>query len=239
MNAVDTDASRRTTGLLISATNLAEVVLAADRGVDIVDIKDPHRGALGAADPQLWRAAAEALPPHARLSAALGEATEAASAAQVPARFAFAKAGPAGSATVDRLTHHWHRIRDQLPPPVQQVAVAYADHEAADCAPPEAILAAAARRGLRWFLIDTFVKDGRSTLDHLDVARLENLARSARQADIRWVLAGSLRLDEAERWATLRPHFVGLRGDVCEHSRTGTLVADRVERWKQYLARLE
>lgn len=231
--------STTTPGLLVSVRNVAEAVVAAELGVDIVDIKNPQRGALGAADPEVWRAVAEAVDPAIRLSAALGEALEADHADQVPARFGFAKAGPADCSTIAELTGHWQRIRSQLAAPVQLVAVAYADYQQANCPPPEAILQAAQASDIRWWLIDTFVKDGRSTLDHLEAERLRELDATARRMGIGWVLAGSLRLENAPVERGYCPHFVGLRGDVCEQGRNGTLAASRVQLWQQYLRELK
>ncbi|QEG38407.1 (5-formylfuran-3-yl)methyl phosphate synthase [Roseimaritima ulvae] len=231
--------STTTPGLLVSVTNVDEAVIAAELGVDIVDIKNPQRGALGAADPEVWRAVAATVDPAVRLSAALGEAIEADHADQVPARFDFAKAGPAGCSTIADLTDHWQRIRSQLAASVPLVAVAYADYQQANCPLPEAILEAASANDIHWWLIDTFVKDGRSTLDHLTRDRLRDLNALAGRTNIRWVLAGSLRLENNPLERDCDPHYVGLRGDVCQHGRTGTLVASRVKRWQQYLRELK
>ena len=223
------------TGLLVSVASLAEALTVAPLEVAIVDVKDPTQGALGAADPQMWHDIERALKPSVCLSAALGEATQATQMEQLPSRFRFAKAGPAGCQQLVDLQRHWDRIKSQLPPSVEFVAVAYADHLQGQCPSPEAILSAAAKAGLRWWLLDTFQKDGRSTLQHLGIKRLLALDQAAREADMQWVLAGSLRLEDLPNPLLLRPRYVGLRGDVCEHGRTGQISATRVKQWSDHL----
>lgn len=43
------------TGLLVSVRDAREARLALAGGVDLIDIKEPSRGALGGADPAIWR----------------------------------------------------------------------------------------------------------------------------------------------------------------------------------------
>ena len=63
------------TGLLISVRNKdeAETVLSACPGLDILDIKEPSAGALGAATPQTWQEIASLTLHDTSLSIALGD----------------------------------------------------------------------------------------------------------------------------------------------------------------------
>ena len=59
--------------LLVSVVDAAEARIAADAGADIIDVKDPSRGALGEAAPATVRAVRDATPAHLPVSAALGD----------------------------------------------------------------------------------------------------------------------------------------------------------------------
>src|SRR5215510_8367068 len=59
--------------LLISVVDAGEARVAAAAGADIIDVKDPARGALGEAAPAVVRAVREATPSHLPVSAALGD----------------------------------------------------------------------------------------------------------------------------------------------------------------------
>lgn len=248
---------RGTWQLLVSVRSAEEARTALCSSVDVVDLKEPRRGALAPVETRLWQQVAELrqrLSPGepvegtpagtsrgVPLSAALGERAEAVSvAAAVPSSFAFAKAGPSGCRTRGELLSLWQQIRRQLPGATELVAVAYADHRQAGCLPPESILQAAAEFGIRRALIDTFTKDGRSTLDHLGTPRLRDLSQLAVSCRLWWVLAGSLRLDMLSRCAAagIAPDCVGVRGDVCRHDRTGRLDVERIRLWQEEIRAL-
>ncbi len=222
-------------GLLVSIRSIDELRVVAGLGVDVIDFKEPRDGPLAAASADIWRAAADDPAVTERLSAALGECDAAVDlAAAVPPRFRYAKAGPAGMTTTARLTVGWGEIAAALPGEVELVAVAYADHRLANCPPPEVVFAAAAEIGLRTWLIDTFDKtatrDTPSCLGRQSLRRIDQLARAV---DAEWVLAGSIRTAVATELMEegIRPTLFGVRGDVCDGSRSGKLVAERVRRW--------
>src|SRR5262245_56167987 len=59
--------------LLVSVVNVEEARVAAAAGADVIDVKDPSRGSLGEAAPDIVRAVREVTPPHLPVSAALGD----------------------------------------------------------------------------------------------------------------------------------------------------------------------
>lgn len=229
--------AKRQTGLLVSVRSLAELEAIAGLGVDVIDFKEPRLGPLAAADPAIWAGAAESvsLAKAQKLSAALGECEQAIHlASQVPARFTYAKAGPAGVDSIERLSRYWEQLRQQLPASVELVAVAYADHHDARCPAPESIFAAAHSIGIRTWLLDTFGKgDQQGVVHRISPAQFRSLRAMADQAGAHWVLAGSIRMDDAIGLASqsIRPDLFGVRGDVCDSSRAGNVVAGKVTRW--------
>jgi hypothetical protein len=223
---------------LVSVRDLREAQIATAAGADIVDFKEPARGPLGAAPPSIWDEASRSLPSGMSLSAALGECAEAtALARRVPSQFRFAKAGPAGSRSATQLASAWQRIRDGLNASVELVAVAYADSDAADAPAPELVFREAAKRGLRRCLVDTYLKDGRSTFDHLPLARLRELSEIAASLGLWWALAGSLTLGTipSAGAGAISVNCFGVRGDVCRGGRSGELDPARVAAWHRAL----
>ncbi len=228
--------------LLVSVRNETEFNDAIAAAVDIVDLKEPREGPLAPASVALWQQAANRLKsakkPSPLLSAALGESDVAAQVARrLPAEFAFAKAGPSGCKSTGQLENLWKGVRDQLNDATSLVAVAYADHVAAECLAPDQIFELAAHCGIKFCLLDTFRKDGRSTLDHVGIEGLGDLQRTVTQFDLWWALAGSLtdNLVATVYQQDVHPNCVGVRGDVCIGDRTGRLAVNRIEAWKSVL----
>lgn len=232
---------QRHTELLVSVRCRAEFDAILGAGVSIIDLKEPRNGALAPASLDLQQYAAQQAAGHSdvKISAAMGEAEQAGQiAARLPAPFAFAKVGPSGCSSPASLTRLWTQNRQRLNSKTELVAVAYADHTRADCLDPIAVLEQAVTAGFRRFLIDTFEKDGSSTLDHLPIDELRRLNRMAGAANMWWALAGSIRLEHVGQLSSdqVYPDCFGVRGDVCTTGRTSALSINRVLAWQEALA---
>ncbi|MFG0287340.1 MAG: (5-formylfuran-3-yl)methyl phosphate synthase [Rhodopirellula sp. JB044] len=223
--------------LLVSVRNICEATQVADSGVDVIDFKEPKEGALAPVSPEIWRDAAATLS-HCQLSAALGEKDDAVSiASKVPNTFRYAKVGPSCIRSRDRLRELWDSL--DLPPDVELVPVAYADHRPANCLAPADVLETVIASGRKRLLLDTFVKSGESLTDHVPVEQLAALVQTAHQAGIWLALAGSVRLSQVTRLHRLgvTPDCWGVRGNVCNPAfeegvrRTGTIDARLLHAW--------
>ena len=204
--------------------------------VDIIDLKEPSRGPLAAVDPHLMEQIAQQCTSfeHLKLSVALGESTEAVvPAGELPETVKFAKMGVSGIRSVTELVDKWHDVRLRLPASTDLVAVAYADHKAANCLSPQDVLATAIEFGLSRILIDTFEKTGRSSLQAMTK---ESLASFASRAGNRmwWAMAGSLNEQSLQRMSELgiAPNCLGVRGQVCEQGRASNLSIERCREWR-------
>ncbi|MFG0263369.1 MAG: (5-formylfuran-3-yl)methyl phosphate synthase [Novipirellula sp. JB048] len=243
------------TDLLVSVRDDCEFRTALAAGVAIIDFKEPSRGALAAVEPAIWRSAVKRLAAplgdqldgapsprgRSRLSAALGEPHDwRAVIGRLPAGFQFAKIGPSGIETAADLKRLWHEAARHLGPTTELVAVAYADFEAAHCLSPAAIFQLASEAGFQRGLVDTFTKDGRSTLDHLTAAGLRELGQIASRASMQWAIAGSLRLAMVDELETegVHPDCYAVRGDLCEQDRTGNQCPRRLKQWGDRVALL-
>jgi len=229
--------------LLVSVRDRGELLEVRKSAVRIIDLKEPRSGPLAPADASLWQFADKIWRDSSEqseglLSAALGEQEQArAVAATLPETFAFAKVGPSDCATEESLFALWHEIRHALRGSTELVAVAYADWKSANCPPPEVIFRLASEHGFKRCLIDTYQKDGRSTVDHLGYSTLSKLHRVARQQGLWWTLAGSIRRSVVDELQTLgwMPDCFGVRGDVCSGTRTTRIAHELVQAWCQRL----
>jgi len=210
--------------LLVSVVSVAEARAALRGGADVIDVKDPSRGALGAPSPAVVAEIVAEVGAAAPVSVALGDlpSDAALTAAQISAArgAAFVKAGLRGD--VDSAVAQLTALRDLAGPETGVVAAAYADAERCDALPPSVLPEVVARAGIAGALVDTCVKDGRGLYTWLTPAELENLI--ARTPGT-FAVAGQLGLDELTR---VDADFVGVRSAVCGGDRTGMLDAELV-----------
>ncbi|MEX2173100.1 MAG: (5-formylfuran-3-yl)methyl phosphate synthase [Pirellulaceae bacterium] len=223
------------TGLLVSVRSAAEAEVALAGGADLIDVKEPLRGSLGAADPQVWRDVRQCVAGRAPISAALGELAADFDAGLLPrtAGFQFAKMALAGCAARADWASAWLTAMANLPAGVAPVAVAYADWQAAAAPSPDEVLAAATRADCSLMLIDTWNKSRGNLLDHLSLAELTAHSKRAAGHGMRLVLAGSLDEAAIEMLLLLRPAFVGVRGAACQGGRERAIDLQRVKRLAQ------
>jgi uncharacterized protein (UPF0264 family) len=228
--------------LLASAADADEAGAALLAGADIVDLKDPARGVLGACDVRVLAEAAAArrrLAPGRPLSAALGAAREddAAPLAVAAARlgFDYLKAGLDG-------TTDWHEAVALLrplaaaarsaAPGARLIAASYADAPAVGALAPADLPAAAAAAGFDGCLLDTAVKDGRGVLDHLGIAGIALFVRACRARGLLAAVAGSIAAPDLALVVAAGPDIIGARGALCAGGRRGRLDGGRVRAFR-------
>lgn len=213
------------TGLLVSVRNGQEARLALAGGADLIDVKEPIRGALGAADPAVWADVLSAVAGAVPASVALGEISEACEPAPLGtlSRFQFAKWGLADCRRHADWLLRWAERLGWLPPSVTPVAVVYADWQRAESPPPEQIIEAAAGLRCGVVLFDTYDKNDGGLLDHLSHQELGRLTNHSRRAGLRVVFGGGLSRVTIPQVLSLQPDYVAVRGAACRRERTGDL----------------
>ena len=218
------------TGLLVSVRDCSEALDALAAGVDLIDLKEPRRGSLGAVDAGVMREVVRQVAGRVPVSAALGEllADAAITSACLPAGIGWTKLGLAGCANHDDWPRRWSRAIRQLPAGTAAVAVAYADWRRAEAPPPETVIDFAPQAGCRAVLVDTWRKNGDALLDLWSLAECGEAVRRIQDAGLLAVLAGSLTCEMVRALVPLAPDYVAVRGAVCGASRTDRLDPARV-----------
>jgi len=222
--------------LLVSVTREEEVEAAVCGGTDIVDVKNPAEGALGAAGPGCIARIRTATPAALPVSAALGDAP------MLPGTMALAALGAAScgadyvkvglygpgdaAAAEDLLRAICLAVRERFPT-TQIIAAGYADAGEWGAITPGDLPGVAARAGVDGCMLDTFAKDGRSLFDILDASLVGDFVKQCRDMKMESALAGSLSLADIPRILALGPNIVGVRSAVCGGDRAG----GRVDAW--------
>jgi uncharacterized protein (UPF0264 family) len=219
------------TKLLISVRSAEEAQIALEEGADLIDVKEPSRGSLGAADIATIAEIVERVAGRVPLSAALGELLDA---ARLPGALAgqlrYAKFGLAGCAMQPGWVRRWEQAIDALERRTMPAAVAYVDWKTALAPDPWDVLTHAIRLGCGAILLDTCDKSLGSLRDHVVLSELGRLIDAAQQGGLKCALAGSLGWDEINGLLPLAPDYVAVRGCVCVGDRTSRLDRQRVRR---------
>ncbi|MBA2637554.1 MAG: hypothetical protein H0U79_04920, partial [Solirubrobacterales bacterium] len=186
----------------MSVVDAEEARIALHGGADIVDVKNPAEGSLGAPSPGVIRGVRDAVPRHLPLSVALGDmpnlpGTAALAAAGAAACGAtYVKVGLWGTSTEREATRLLEAVAEAVEgyPGVSVVAAAYADAERVPSRPlqPQALVGVARAAGVAGCLLDTAVKDGRGLLDWLEPGELAGLVAQAHAAGLEMAFAGGL-----------------------------------------------
>lgn len=238
-------------GLLVSVRNVAEAQTALAAGADVIDVKEPNRGPLGAADLAEIDQIVKAIKARVTVTAAMGELLELEatmlrerSGLRVPQGISLYKMGLAGCGTDGNWQSHWQKIittlRDEpYASDAKPVAVVYADWKTANAPDPQDVLRAGTAVGCPALLVDTWDKSSGGLFDHWSVEGLQDFVRQVQREQMIVVLAGALVGDRVRLAASLGPELVAVRGAACEKGRNSAVSFDRVRFLKQLLAESE
>ena len=214
------------TGVLASVQSVDEAGLALATGVDIIDLKDPHTGALGALPADVIRAAVARIAGERTVSATAGDlpmdAMRIAAAVQRVAELGV-DVVKVGLQDGPELEHCLAALGSVAARGVQIVAVFFADR-AFDLALVERV----ADHALAGIMLDTADKRAGTLRDCVDDGRLALFVERARVSGLLCGLAGSLRASDVPALTALAPDYLGFRGALCAAGRTGALDPARV-----------
>ncbi len=197
---------------LASVRDPAEAELALGAGADIVDLKDPGQGALGALSPDTIADCVSLVAGRAPVSATIGdrplegEAIRAAVLATAVLGVDYVKVGlfPGGELKrgLNRLTTAASQTRIVL--------VLFAD-----AMPGFDAIALAARIGAHGVMFDTLGKGAGPLPDHISYMTLAGHIAAAKAEGLVVGLAGSLQARHVPSLIALAPDLLGFRGALC------------------------
>jgi uncharacterized protein (UPF0264 family) len=221
------------TGLLVSVRDAEEAAVALAAGVDVIDVKEPLRGSLGAASAETIRSVIELVGGRAIVSAAGGELVDWHVAApshcvSMPRGLSLAKIALARCDDLPAWKRCWQDWAEALPAGTKPVGVVYADRAIARSPSWQEIMELASKVSAPYVLVDTFDKSAGTLFDHWTPATLGEFAAESRAAGIGFVLAGSLRGDDILHAREFEPDFVAVRGAACRGGRTGGIDATAI-----------
>jgi len=209
------------TGLLASVMSADEAETVLALGADIVDLKDPRRGALGALPLDVVREALVRVAGRRPVSATVGDLpmepdrVAAAAARTGETGLDFVKVGlfPGG----DRLAC-LDALAVQAAQGLSLVAVMFADQ-----GPDFTLIERLAERRFAGVMLDTAGKRGGGLLSYLDEAVLRDFVQRANAAGLLAGLAGSLALGDVPALLHLGPDYLGFRGALTGGGREASL----------------
>ena len=212
------------TRFLASVAGPAEAMIAARHGVDVIDLKNPLRGVLGAVSPVVIReivAQQRRRDPERRqlISATVGDLPLQPQAVATAIRMTADTgvdivkigwfAGPGDCDNRDILP----ALRDATEQGVQLVVVLFAEHGI-----QIRTLADFAEAGVHGVMLDTADKTSGTLRDKLTDQELAEFLSIARRHHLACGLAGSLRRTDIQPLLALKPDYLGFRGALCRHT---------------------
>jgi uncharacterized protein (UPF0264 family) len=222
------------TGMLASVNSLEEAMLVLAEKVDIIDLKEPALGALGALDVDLVKNIVASVQGKCPISATIGDlpmqpelifnAVQAMSESGVD----YIKIGFFASdnhvTVIEKLATLTSRIK--------LIAVLFADTQ-----PDFGLIDSLITAGFKGIMLDTQYKAKGSLATILSKADIEQFVNYVKSKNAICGLAGSLRLEDIPILLPYQPDYLGFRGALCEQNqRVGQLDIRSVQTIKQTIA---
>jgi len=225
--------------VLISPKDEFEATEAVNGGADIIDVKNPIEGSLGANFPWVIQQIRSLVPPSIEVSATIGDFPHLPGSASLAALGAavsganYVKVGLKGSKTKDDATFLMEgvtRTVKEYDTQTKVVLAGYADFRRASTLDPFLLPGVARTAGCDVVMVDTFVKDGKGIFDFMDEAACKQFVEEGHARDLDVALAGSIKLPEIPILKHVGADILGIRGAACSDGDrlAGTIQAESV-----------
>ena len=222
------------TGMLASVNSSEEALMVLNAGADIIDLKQPAKGALGALDIDLIKQIVELINHKLPVSATIGDLPmQSTTVFQAVEKMAdtevdFIKIGffPDGD---------WVETIDKLASLARQglklIAVLFADTH-----PDLQVIPKLSDAGFTGVMLDTIDKNNGSLSAVMSTIDIKRFIKTARNHNLLCGLAGSLRENDVANLLLLQPDYLGFRGALCnQYQRTAQLNIKAIKKIKQAL----
>jgi uncharacterized protein (UPF0264 family) len=211
--------------LLVSVVNRTEAIESVKGGADIIDVKNPKEGSLGANFPRVIRQIKGVIPESLELSATIGDLPNLPGTAALAALGAavsgvdYVKVGLFGvknSQEATTLMIEVVRAVKEYDVGLKIIASGYADYTNVRSLNPLELPVIAYKSEADGVLVDVKTKNGKDNLfSFLDVKELGDFVNQAHDYHLLAALAGSLDKQDISRVHNLGADIIGVRGALC------------------------
>ena len=216
-------------GFLASVDNLNDAITISELGVDIIDLKDPHQGALGGLPIETIHSIVDHLWEKSVISATVGdlEADVSLILEQIgkvaDTGVDYVKVGMFSPAHVSDClpTFEYHARRG-----VKIIAVLFADQ----LFNMTETVKACKKAHLTGVMMDTAGKNAGGLLLHRSVSELRQFIQTAKQFGLLTGLAGSLRAQDIETILPLNANYLGFRTALCKELKRTSRISESAVR---------
>ena len=202
------------TRMLASVRSLDEARMMLRGGADIIDLKEPADGVLGALPISVVREIVVEVNGSRPLSATIGDVDGdpdrlgMAIVAMAKTGVEFVKVGLFGRSDPAKLLR---ALRDLADPGIRVVLVMFAEHNG-----HHIDLDDVAAAGISGVMMDTVDKSSGSLLQKVPLNDLDDFVQGARHRGLMSGLAGALRAEDIPDLLPLAPDYLGFRGALCK-----------------------
>ena len=215
------------TGFLASVSSMHEAELVRSLGADVIDLKNPDRGALGAVDLDTAQSIAAMIGHGATLSATIGDLPlyapdlETAVGSMHATGVDIIKVGVFDK-TISRFVLNTFNVL--AGENIRIVLVFFAE-----IFPDDLDLQGLKKTGIMGVMLDTCEKAGGSLREKLDDGTLAEFVSNAKRAGLISGLAGSLTREDIPPLLRINPDYLGFRGALCkQHQRSRQIDGSKV-----------
>ena len=220
------------TGMLASVNSVVEALLVLSAEVDIIDLKQPALGALGALDLDDIKQIVAVIAGRRTVSATIGDLP-------MQPEIVFNAVQLMAETGVDYIKigffpgDDWlgtlKKLSTLVPQKQALIAVLFADTQ-----PDLTILATLKASGFVGVMLDTMDKQQGSLTQVLAAEQIATFVSQAKELQLLCGLAGSLRISDIPELIAYHPDYLGFRGALCqEHNRVGQLNVQAVRAIKE------
>ncbi|MCS3901473.1 (5-formylfuran-3-yl)methyl phosphate synthase [Methanococcus voltae] len=225
--------------ILVSPKNIEEAREAEAGGADIIDVKNPPEGSLGANFPWVIKETRDITPKDKLVSAAIGDVPFKPGTVSLAAYGAamsgadYVKVGLWGPRSYQEAVEVMKNVSKSVKLAGEDkivVAAGYADAYRIGAVDPLVIPKVARDSGCDVAMLDTAVKDGKTLFDHLSIDLLKEFVEESHSYGLKVALAGSIKKEEIPMLKQINCDIVGVRGAACTKGdrNEGTIQKDLV-----------
>ncbi|AEF96544.1 (5-formylfuran-3-yl)methyl phosphate synthase [Methanotorris igneus] len=210
--------------LLVSPKDVNEAIEAIEGGADIIDVKNPVEGSLGANFPWVIKEIREVTPKNLLVSATIGDVPYKPGTAALAAMGAaisgadYIKVGLYGTKSYNQAVDLMKKVVKAVKDIDENkivVAAGYADAYRVGAVEPLVIPKVARDSGCDVAMLDTAIKDGKTLFDHLDKETLREFVEETHRYGLKCALAGSIKKEHIPILKEIGCDIVGVRGAAC------------------------